>query len=150
MYQLCRKSRPLALILELREFLTGHPSTRIHPPRRRLHHPLDWHTIKLVTQLLLAAPATKFLTMRSEPGSRRARRRRRKAEVPMVKGDGAEAEVVAVLVEETVATAGDVVEAVIGGIGGTGVDTGEVVGVVTENLMRRERIDHVEGDYKEI
>ena len=68
----------------------------------------------------------------------------------MVKGDGAEAEVVAVLVEETVATAGDVVEAVIGGIGGTGVDTGEVVGVVTENLMRRERIDHVEGDYKEI
>ena len=63
----------------------------------------------------------------------------------MVKGDGVGAEVGAVLVEEIVATAAGVVEVevevVIGG------DTGEDVGVVRENLMRRERIGPVEGDY---
>ena len=94
-------------------------------------------------QLLLVAPVTKFLTMRSEPGSQKGRRRRRKVEVSMVKGDGGVAEVGAALVEETVATAAGVVEVavVIGG------DTGEDVGLVRENLMRRERIGHVEGDY---
>ena len=140
-----RKSLPPALILVLREFPTGHRSTQILPPPRRLHPPLAWRTIRLVMQLLLVAPVTKFLTMRLEPGSQRERRRRRKVEVSMVKEDGVGAEVGAVLVEEIVATAEGVVEmeveVVIGG------DTGEDVGVVRENLMKRERIGPVEGDY---
>ena len=66
----------------------------------------------------------------------------RKVEVSMVKGDGVVVEVGADLVEETGATAVDevAVEVVIG------VDTGEVVGAVRENLMRRERIGRVAGD----
>ena len=68
----------------------------------------------------------------------------RKVEVSMVKGDGVAVEVGADLVEETVATAAGVVgvEVVIE------VDTGEDVEAVRENLMRRERIGPVEGDYR--
>ena len=60
----------------------------------------------------------------------------------MVKGDGAVEEVVVGLVVETVATVGGVVgvEVVIG------VDTGEAVGAGKENLMRKERTDHAEGN----
>ena len=72
----------------------------------------------------------------------------RKVEVSMVKGDGVVVEVGADLVEETGATAAGVV-----GVEGEvevviGVDTGEAVGAVRENLMRRERIGPVEGDYQ--
>ena len=60
----------------------------------------------------------------------------------MVTGDGGGAEVVEDLAEETVATAG-------GGAGeGIGEATGEAVAAGRENLMRRERTDHVEGDVK--
>ena len=96
-------------------------------------------------QLLLVAPVTKFLTTRSEPGSPRGRMRERRAEASMVKGDGAVEEVVVGLVVEPVVTAGGVVgvEVVIGVIG---VDTEEAVGVGKENLMRKERTDHAEGN----
>ena len=60
----------------------------------------------------------------------------------MVTGDGGGAEVVEDLAEETVATAGDGVGEVIGEA------TGEAVAAGRENLMRRERTDHVEGDVK--
>ena len=70
----------------------------------------------------------------------------RKVEVSMVKGDGVVVEVGADLVEETGATAAGVVEVEVEVV--IGVDTGEAVGAVRENLMRRERIGPVEGDYQ--